>query len=522
MFINLKDYKDRRDPSTSSEAIANTLRKRFGEEIQEAMVQVFGPPPVRGVGRAGGFAIMIEDRGDLGPEKLQKQVDNLALKGNMPNPKATPWLVAADGKSPLFILFSVFRANVPQWRIAPDPRACMMRGVTMQEFADTLQVYTGSYYVNDFNRFGRTWQVIVQAEPEFRDQPEAIPQLRVRNVRGAMVPLGSLAGMEPFTGPLVITRYNMYPAAAINGVAMPGVSSGQTRALVERLVEQELPRDMTYEWTDMTYLEILAGNTAMQIFGMAVVMVFLVLAAQYESWSLPLAVILVVPTCVLSAITAVNLAGQDINIFTQVGFVVLVGLASKNAILIVEFAKHQRLEGKSRRQATMEACKLRLRPIVMTSLAFILGVLPLLFSSGAGMEMRRTLGTAVFGGMVGVTLFGIFLTPVFFYMIDWLGESHLFASRWARRVKSVTLDVFALRGVRRLGGLILQSVKRAGANGADGKGPRPPAERETRIQAEREPEKEAVVSPTTGDARVEVGIQADGKNGQPADRKSGV
>ena len=256
--------------------------------------------------------------------------------------------------------------------------------------------------------------------------------MRVRNIRGGMVPLGSLATQRPFTGPLVLTRYNMYPAASINGAAAPGVSSGQTIDLLEHLAGHELPKNMTYEWTDMSYLELLAGNTAMLIFGCAIVMVFLVLAAQYESWSLPLAVILVVPMCLLSAIIGVNIAHMDINIFTQIGFVVLVGLASKNAILIVEFAKQQRLEGRSRREATLEACKLRLRPIVMTSLAFILGVVPLLVSTGAGAEMRRTLGTAVFGGMLGVTLFGIVLTPVFFFTIDWLGESRLFTLSFMR------------------------------------------------------------------------------------------
>jgi multidrug efflux pump len=448
MFINLKDYSLRRDPDLSSESIANHLRREFGK-VEGAMVAVFGPPPVRGVGRAGGFAIMIEDRGDLGPVKLQEQTENLVRKG--------------AGQPGLGGMFSVFRANVPQVRIDPDLSACLIRGVRMQDYNDTLQVYAGSLYVNDFNRFGRTWQVVVQAESEFRDHPERIAQLRVRNARGAMVPLGSLAGQRTVTGPLVLTRYNMHPAAAINGTSAPGVSSGEIMALLGRLADAELPRGMAYEWTDMSYLESLAGNTAMMIFGFAVAMVFLVLAAQYESWALPLAVILVVPMCLLSALAAVNLARMDVNIFTQVGFVVLVGLASKNAILIVEFARQQRHAGKSRREATLAACRLRLRPIVMTSLAFILGVVPLLISTGAGAEMRRALGTAVFGGMLGVTLFGIFLTPVFFFTIDWLGESRAFASTWARRLGGLTLDVFALRGLRRLGRLVVRSVKERSA-----------------------------------------------------------
>jgi multidrug efflux pump len=460
LFINLKPYPLRRDPDLSSEEIAKRLREEFAKKIDGAMVAVFGPPPVRGVGRAGGFSIMIEDRGDFGPQELQKQTESLARLGNQPDAEQTPWLLGPDGKSRLMGLFSVFRSTVPQLRIEPDPRACMIRGVSLQAFSDTLQVYTGSLYVNDFNLFGRTWQVIVQAEQNFRDRPEALPQLRVRNARGAMVPLGSLAELREVTGPLVLTRYNMYPAASINGAAAPGVSSGDTIAMLTQLAERELPQAMGFEWTDMSYLELLAGNTAMIIFAFAVIMVFLVLAAQYESWSLPLAVILVVPMCLLSAITGVNIAGMDINIFTQIGFVVLVGLASKNAILIVEFAKQQRHEGKSRTEAALAACKLRLRPIIMTSLAFILGVSPLIISTGAGAEMRRTLGTAVFSGMLGVTLFGIVLTPVFFFTIDWLGESRLFHSRLAHRIGNIALDVLALRGVRKATAHVLRVARK--------------------------------------------------------------
>jgi multidrug efflux pump len=447
LFLNLKEYSQRRDPSNSSDAIAAWLREQFGKEIPDAMVAVFGPPPVRGVGRAGGFAIMIEDRGDFGPQTLQKQVDNLIRQGNVPDKEQLPWLVGADGKSRFVGLFSVFRANVPQLHVHPDPRAAMMRGVNLRTFADTLQTYTGSLYVNDFNLFGRTWQVIAQAEPQFRDQADDLPQLTMRNSRGRMVPLGSVAGLQPVSGPLVLTRYNMYPAAAINGASAPGVSSGEAIALLNRLADRELPQAMSYEWTDMSYLELLAGNTAMLIFLFAVVMVFLVLAAQYESWSLPLAVILVVPMCLLSAVTGVNIANMDINIFTQIGFVVLVGLASKNAILIVEFAKQQRHEGRSRHEATLEACKLRLRPIVMTSLAFVLGVVPLIVSTGAGAEMRRTLGTAVFSGMIGVTLFGLVLTPVFFFAIDWLGHTRLFRSELMQRAAAAAMLVPTL-GIR--------------------------------------------------------------------------
>jgi multidrug efflux pump len=447
-FVNLKDYSERRDPSLSSDAIANQLRMRFAQEIYDANLAVFPPPPVRGVGRAGGYAIMIEDRGDLGVNELQKQIEKLGSVSNQPDPEKFPWLLNPDGTPKLVGVFSVFRANVPQVHIDPDPGAAMMRGVSMKDFADTVSVYEGSLYVNDFNLFDRTWQVVVQAEPGFRERLNTLPNLKSRNVRNRMVPVGSLAGIREVNGPLVLTRYNTYPAAVINGGAAPGVSSGDAIDLLQRLAEEELPRAMAYEWTDMSFLELLAGNTAMIIFGCAVVMVFLVLAAQYESWSLPLAVILLVPTCILSALIGVRIADQDVNIFTQIGFVVLVGLASKNAILIVEFAKMQRHEGKSRRDATMEACKLRLRPIIMTSLAFILGVVPLLISRGAGAEMRRTLGTAVFSGMLGVTLFGIVLTPVFFFTIDWLGGTRPFSSPMVHRIGSFALGALTLRPVQ--------------------------------------------------------------------------
>jgi multidrug efflux pump subunit AcrB len=433
-FVNLKEYEFRRDPALSSDAIANKLRMEFAK-IHEANVAVFAPAPVRGVGRAGGVAMMIEDRGDFGPQELQRQTENLLRLGNK--------LPGVAG------MFTIFRANVPQYKIDPDLGACMIRGVEPQAFADTLSTYEGSTYVNDFNRFGRTWQVIVQAQPQFRAQPEDVPQLRTRNKRGVMIPLGSLADQQVVNGPLVLNRYNMYPSATINGLAAPGFSSGQVLDALRKLAEDELPQSMSFEWTDMSFLEQLAGNTGILLFALAVMMVFLVLAAQYESWSLPLAVILVVPMCLLSAIVGVQAAAQDINIFTQIGFVVLVGLACKNAILIVEFAKQRREMGEDRVQATLDACRLRLRPIIMTSLAFILGVIPLIVSQGAGAEMRRTLGTAVFAGMLGVTLFGIVLTPVFFYTIDRLGSTTLFASHPVRFVGRILLDVLTL-GIPRL------------------------------------------------------------------------
>ncbi|HEV7998723.1 MAG TPA: efflux RND transporter permease subunit [Planctomycetaceae bacterium] len=433
MFVNLDDYADRRDAERSADSIANQVRAGAAQ-IQEAQIFVFGPPPVRGAGRAGGFTMMVEDRGDLGPKVLQEETEHLVKAGN-----ATPGLVG---------LSSVFRANVPQIHVEADPRETMAKGVTLQSYADTMSIFLGSLYVNDFNLFGRTWQVNVQADQQFRDQIEQLIPMAVPSTRGTIVPIGSLASIQETNGPLVLTRYNMYPAASINGVAGPGMSSGQAIDVLAGLANHELSGNMAFEWSDMSYLEVIAGDTAMLIFAFAVVMVFLVLAAQYESWSLPLAVILVVPMCLLSAIIGVKIASMDVNIFTRIGFVVLVGLASKNAILIVEFAKVQRRSGAHRREATLEACRLRLRPIVMTSLAFILGVLPLIVSRGAGAEMRQTLGTAVFSGMLGVTLFGLLLTPVFFYSIDWLGEAHLFRSLVMKRLNSLSLAIVSLRPVR--------------------------------------------------------------------------
>jgi multidrug efflux pump len=293
----------------------------------------------------------------------------------------------------------------------------MALGVAVSDVFNTLQVYLGSYYVNNFNEFGRTWQVNVQADRSFRELVRDIQRLQVRNSQGQMVRLGTLLTVRNTSGPVAVMRYNMYTAAAITGNPAPGTSSGQAIALMQEVANRSLPDSMASEWTELTFLQLEVGNQAIFVFALSVVFVFLVLAAQYESWSLPLAVILVVPMCLLCSIVGVRLAGMEVNLFTQIGFVVLVGLASKNAILIVEFAKQQQEAGVPRREATLEACRLRLRPILMTSFAFILGVVPLVIATGAGAEMRRALGLAVFSGMLGVTLFGIFLTPVFFYVI---------------------------------------------------------------------------------------------------------
>jgi hydrophobe/amphiphile efflux-1 (HAE1) family protein len=406
MYVMLQEFDHRRGSDLTGDAIAGKLRERLDREVREAIVSIFGAPPVDGLGSAGGFRLMLESRGELGLADLQKAADDVVAKAN-----DTPGLEGA---------FTSLRANNPWLYLDIDRVKAKSMGVSLSNVFDALQVYMGSLYVNNFNEFGRSWQVNVQADPEFRRSAENVQQLKVRNIQGQMVPLSTLCEIRNTSGPVMVMRYNMYPAAAVNGNMAPGTSSGDAIRLMEQVADEKLPHAMAYEWTELTLMQILAGNTAMYVFALAVVLVFLVLAAQYESWSLPLAVILVVPMCLLCSIAGVAIARMDINIFTQIGFIVLVGLASKNAILIVEFAKQQREQGIARREATLEACRLRLRPIMMTSLAFILGVVPLVLAEGAGAEMRRTLGTAVFSGMLGVTLFGIFLTPVFFYVIDGL------------------------------------------------------------------------------------------------------
>ena len=394
-----------RGPGPLGRRDRRSLEATLQTEIKDGLVNVFGPPPVDGLGTAGGFKLILEDRGDSGLTALQQAGEKIVEQGN-----DTPGLQG---------LFSSFRADTPWLFLDIDRTQAKTMGISMSDVFNTLQVYLGSLYVNDFNRFGRTWQVNVQADANFRKQAEDLKLLKIRNQAGGMVPLGTMASVRGISGPVMIQRYNMYPSAPINGAAAPGVSSGQAIALMDNAAQQDLPPSMRTEWTELAMLQLQTGNTAMWVFVLAVVLVFLVLAAQYESWSLPLAVILVVPMCLLCSVTGVVLAHMDINIFTQVGFVVLVGLACKNAILIVEFAKLQHEGGASGRDATLAACQLRLRPIIMTSMAFVIGVIPLAISQGAGAEMRRTLGTAVFAGMLGVTLFGIFLTPVFYFVIQW-------------------------------------------------------------------------------------------------------
>ena len=402
VFTPLKPFDQRTDPSLSANAIAADLNGKFAQ-IQDAFIAIFPPPPVQGLGTIGGFRVQVQDRGNLGYEELYRQVQNVIAK-------------SADYPE-LAGLFTSYQINVPQVDADIDREKAKTHGVAIDQIFDTMQVYLGSLYANDFNRFGRTYQVNVQAEQKFRLTPEQIGQLKVRNNRGEMVPLSTFVKVSDSSGPDRVMHYNGFLTAEINGAAAPGYSSGQAEAAMERLLRAELPNGMSFEWTELTYQQILAGNTAMFVFPLCVLLAFLVLAAQYESWSLPLAVILIVPMTLLSAITGVILSGGDNNVFTQIGLIVLVGLACKNAILIVEFAKDKQEEGMSRLAAVLEACRLRLRPILMTSFAFIMGVVPLVLSSGAGAEMRHAMGVAVFSGMLGVTFFGLLLTPVFYLVI---------------------------------------------------------------------------------------------------------
>ena len=402
VFVILKPFDERKDPSMSAGAIAGALNAQYAD-IQEAYMAIFPPPPVQGLGTIGGFRLQVEDRAGLGYEELYKEVQNVIAKShNVPE---------------LAGLFTSYQVNVPQVDAAIDRDKAKTHGVAITDIFDTLQVYLGSLYANDFNRFGRTYQVNVQAEQQFRLEPEQIGQLKVRNNKGEMIPLATFIKVSDTAGPDRVMHYNGFVTAEINGAAAPGYSSGQAEAAIAKLLKEELPHGLSFDWPDLTYPQLLAGNSAIFVFPLCVLLAFLVLAAQYESWSLPLAVILIVPMTLLSAITGVILAGGDNNIFTQIGLIVLVGLACKNAILIVEFAKEKQEEGMDRVSAVLEACRLRLRPILMTSFAFIMGVVPLVLSSGAGAEMRHAMGVAVFSGMLGVTFFGLLLTPVFYVLI---------------------------------------------------------------------------------------------------------
>ena len=403
IFFPLEDFAQRSAPQRSARAIATALNAKLSS-IQDAFVMVVTPPPVIGLGTLGGFKLQVEDRADAGPEALFSALSDALGRANK-----DPALGGA---------FSTYQINVPQLNIEVDRVKVKRENVRLSDVFETLQVYLGSLYVNDFNRFGRTFEVVAQADAPFRSHLEDVLPLKTRNGNGEMVPLASVINVSQSFGPDVVQRYNAYRAADINGGPAPGVSSGQAQAAMTRILDETLPRGMTYEWTDLAYQQLISGNTAILVFPLCVLFVFLVLAAQYESLSLPLAILLIVPMCLLPAITAVQLVHGDNNVFMQIGLLVLVGLACKNAILIVEFAKHlQEDRGHEARSAVLEAAHLRLRPILMTSMAFIMGVVPLMLASGAGAEVRHALGVTVFAGMLGVTLFGLLLTPLFYLLV---------------------------------------------------------------------------------------------------------
>ncbi|NNA48872.1 efflux RND transporter permease subunit [Pseudomonas lactis] len=402
MFVMLDPFKERTSPDMAAVAIAGRLQAKFAS-IPDGFLGVFPPPPVPGLGVTGGFKLQVEDRGGVGLEALVQQTQMLMTK--------------ATESGQVAGLMTSLDVNAPQLNVDIDRTQVKSQGVRLADVFESLQVYLGSLYVNDFNRFGRTYKVTAQADADHRMQAEAIGRLQVRNAAGDMLPLSAFVTVTPGSGPDRVIHYNGYPSADISGGAMPGVSSGQAVALMERLAQEVLPEGVTYEWTDLTYQQKLAGSSALFIFPLCVLLAYLILAAQYNSWLLPLAVLLIVPMCLLSAILGVWLVDGDNNVFVQIGLVVLVGLAAKNAILIVEFARSLEAEGASPLEAVIHACQLRLRPILMTSLAFIAGVVPLVFASGAGAEMRHAMGVAVFAGMLGVTLFGLFLTPVFYVVM---------------------------------------------------------------------------------------------------------
>jgi multidrug efflux pump len=402
IFVGPEPIEERLPKGLTADVLLGQLQQKLSA-IPDADIFVIPPPPVQGLGTSGGFKFVVQDRAARGYVALQQATDDLVARTYQ-----TPELTRT---------FSTFRASTPQLFADVDRVKANMLDVPLSGVFEAMQVNLGSSYVNDFNAFGRTFQVRAQAEGDFRRTADDIRLLKTRNRAGDMVPLASVVDVQSRTGPDRVVRYNMYPGAEVQGDAAPGYSSGQAMAAIERLAAETLPPGMTVAWTDLAYQEKLAGNTALIIFPLCVLFVFLVHAAEYESWILPLAIILIAPICIPFALAGVDLRGMDNNLITQIGLVVLVGLAAKNAVLIVEFAKQLEDEGHTRFQAAVESCRLRLRPILMTSFAFILGVLPLARAVGPGSEMRQALGTAVFSGMLGVTIFGLFLTPAFYVVL---------------------------------------------------------------------------------------------------------
>jgi len=402
IFTPLKPFEERVKQGLSANVITADLRKRL-VSIQDAFVITIPPPPVRGIGTAGGFKMMLQDKGGHGPRALEAVAQDM---------------VAAAAKVPgLSGMFTLFNTRTPNVQVDIDRVRAQMMGVPNDRITDALQVYLGSSFVNEFNFLGRTFRVTAQADAPFRRDLRDIADIRVRNSDGRMVPLGAVASFRTDTGPYRVPRYNLFPAAEIQGVAAPGYSSGYALEQMRKLANERLPPGFGFEWTELALQELLAGNNGLLVFAASVLFVFLLLAAQYESWSLPAAVVMIVPMCLLAAVSGLIVRGMSINILAQIGFIVLIGLAAKNAILIVEFARQAETEGMNRVEAAIHAGRTRLRPILMTSLAFVLGVLPLVIATGAGAEMRQSLGTAVFFGMLGVTGFGLVFTPIFYVVI---------------------------------------------------------------------------------------------------------
>jgi multidrug efflux pump len=402
VFVPLKPFEERTTPELSGGAIAGRLNQGFAP-IEEAFTAVFPPPPVQGLGTIGGFKLQIEDRAGLGYAALDQ---------------ATKAFLAEAAKAPeLGRMFTGYQVNVPQLFVDLDRVRAQQLGVAVTDVFETLQIYLGSLYVNDFNVFGRTYSVRVQADAAFRAHEDDIGKLKVRSASGEMIPLSAVLRVKASAGPERAMRYNGFLSADINGGAAPGYSTGQAQDAVARVAAATLPKGFAFEWTELTYQQILAGNSSVLVFPLSLLLVFLVLAAQYESLTLPIAIIMIVPMGLLAAMTGVWLTAGDNNVFTQIGLIVLVGLSAKNAILIVEFARELEFAGRTPVAAAIEASRLRLRPILMTSMAFIMGVVPLVVSTGAGAEMRHAMGVAVFSGMIGVTAFGLFLTPVFYVVI---------------------------------------------------------------------------------------------------------
>jgi HAE1 family hydrophobic/amphiphilic exporter-1 len=403
IWVTLDPWDERDDPSLKQEVILATMQGQFFQ-IQDSIIYGFFPPAIPGLGVAGGFQMQIEDRGGVGLQDLDVMVREIVQDGN--------------AQTQLAGLNTTFRMDVPQLFAEVDRTKAKTLGIPLSGVFGTLQAYLGSAYVNDFNKFGRTWQVKVQADHQFRIEARDIRGLEVRNAAGEMVPIGTLVSVDRIIGPQTILRYNLYPTASITGAAAPGISSGQALNLMEQLARQKLPSSMGFEWTGMSYQEKKVGSEAIMVFALAIVLVFLVLAAQYESWSNPAAVIMVVPLAVLGTVVALLMKGTANNVYTQVGVVLLIGMASKNAILIVEFAMAEREKGKGILEAVVDAAKLRFRPILMTSIASVAGFMPLVVASGAGAASQQAIGTAVVGGMIAATFMSLLFTPVFFVVMQ--------------------------------------------------------------------------------------------------------